>query len=59
MTWNIQSPFEFLTDDDFTCGLQTRSVLIEQPESDEEALMIKTLFDLTLKVESMYETVDT
>ena len=31
---------------------------MEQPESDEEALMIKTLFDLTLKVESMYDTVE-
>ena len=55
----FQSPFEFMTEEDYTCGIQSRMALLSQPDGDFDAIKMKTLFDLTFKVETLYDSIST
>lgn len=55
----FQSPFEFMAEEDYTCGIQSRMALLSQPDGDFDAIKMKTLFDLTFKVETLYDSIST
>ena len=55
----FQSPFEFMSEEDYTCGIQSRMALLSQPDGDFDAIKMKTLFDLTFKVETLYDSIST
>ena len=55
----VQSPFEFMVEEDYTCGIQSRMALLSQPDGDFDAIKMKTLFDLTFKVETLYDSIST
>ena len=48
-----------MAEEDYTCGIQSRMALLSQPDGDFDAIKMKTLFDLTFKVETLYDSIST